>query len=91
MGGIVGGVTDAVGITNYGEQNDKAKKQAAEDLDKVNQEKSKLELQQKAIEGQKKAEQQELNAKKKRLAYQQGGASSLINFNPENQTNSILG
>ena len=48
MGGIVGGVTDAVGITNYGEQNDKAKKQAAEDLDKVNQEKSKLELQQKA-------------------------------------------
>jgi hypothetical protein len=91
MGGAVSGITDSIGITNYGEQQDKAKQQEARDKDLANQEKEKLDMQQKAVEGEKKAQQQELNAKKKRLAYQQGGASGLINFNPESQATSILG
>lgn len=57
---------------------------------KANEQAAKLAEQQKAIDAQKKAEQDELNARKKRMVQAESGTSGLLNLNPEKQS-SILG
>lgn len=57
---------------------------------RANEQAAKLAEQQKAIDAQKKAEQDELNARKKRMVQAESGTSGLLNLNPEKQS-SILG
>lgn len=56
----------------------------------IDQQKQSLKNQQDSVAAQKKAEQDALQAKKKRLAYAQSGGSSFMNINPESKS-SILG
>ena len=90
MGGIVSAVTDAIGITDYGNQRAKAETAERVANEKADEQARLLDQQQKAVTAQQKAQEQELNAKKKRMAAAQSGTSGLINTNPQGQS-SILG
>lgn len=90
MGNIVSQATDALGITNYGEQRSKAEGMEREAKQKADEQAKLLEQQQRVVAAQKKAEEEQLNAKKKRSIAAQSGASGLLNFNPQPQS-SILG
>ena len=90
MGGVVSGITDGIGLTNYGQQKSDLERQQQEAQNLAKTQAQKLAEQQKAVDAQKLAEQKALNAKKKLSAQAFSGGSGLLNFDPQSQS-SILG
>lgn len=92
MSSITNAATSMVNSLFGGESGEEAdaKRKAQEAQDAAQAEAQKLSEQQKVIAAQQKAQEDEENAKKKRMANAFAGGSGLLNINPEG-SNSILG